>query len=208
MAQANKTNKLPSYIKKEDADENQFNAGDVEFPQLKLAQGQTDEAIKQKDAHIKGLEPGMYFNSITREVYGEEVEIVPISFFREIVTFNEKDGPIEFFNYVVSVNGDKKDLAVMSLKSTAIKIAKRLNAYIKIKELPSYAGNYKLTANFTEGDKGDWFAPVINQSGWASEEQYVAFKLVYEAFKNAPPKIGYDSNTGNSESTDSDDIGY
>ena len=50
MAQAQAKEKLPSYIKKEDADKGQFSAADVEFPQLKLAQGQTDEAIKQKDS--------------------------------------------------------------------------------------------------------------------------------------------------------------
>ena len=183
--------KVPAYIKKEDADQSQFGAGDIEFPQLKLAQSTSDEVKKQKEAFIKGLEAGMYFNSITKEVYGENVDIQPIFYFRETVVYKEEDGPVEYYNYVVCINGNFKDLALWALKSTAVKVAKRLNALIKLKEYPSYAFSYKLGANFVEGDDGDWHTPTANQNGYANEANYKLANQMYDGFKANPPKLGF-----------------
>lgn len=202
MAQASKSNGLPSYIKKEDADQEQFGASDVEFPQLRIAQSTSDEVKKQKANFIKGLEAGAYFNSITKEIYGEEVSIQPIFFFRETVTYKDEDGPVDYFHYVVCINKNMKDLALWSLKSTAVKIAKRLNSLIKIKEVPAYACNYKLGTIFNEGDDGDWHSPTVNQDGFVEEKQYVAANEMYENFKLSPPKIGY-AKTGETSSVGS-----
>jgi len=50
----------------------------ITVPFLKIAQGQTPEAQEDHPAHIKGLRPGMLFNSVSGRVYGKEAEFLMI----------------------------------------------------------------------------------------------------------------------------------
>ena len=46
------------------------------IPFLKIAQNQTPQADKSDESYIKGLEPGMFFNSATGTIYGDTIKIV------------------------------------------------------------------------------------------------------------------------------------
>lgn len=64
----------PSYIQEGDVrgTEN-ITKDDVKFPALRLAQGTTPETKRSEAAkYIEGLREGEYFNSVTREIYGED----------------------------------------------------------------------------------------------------------------------------------------
>lgn len=53
---------------------------DMRFPALKIAQSTTPETKRSEAAYIAGLTEGSFFNSITREVYGDEtIKIVVIN---------------------------------------------------------------------------------------------------------------------------------
>lgn len=58
----------------------------LSMPFLRIAQTNTNQAQKGDPAQIKDLEPGMFFNTLTGNVYGEKIKIVLLDFFR---TFNE-----------------------------------------------------------------------------------------------------------------------
>jgi len=63
----------PDYIKKDDArgTEN-ITTADIKFPALRLAQAMSPEVKRADPAYLEGLREGELFNSITREVYGED----------------------------------------------------------------------------------------------------------------------------------------
>lgn len=52
-------------------------AEDIKIPFLALAQDLSPEVKKQKDEYIEGLEVGQFFNSVTGEIYPEELYVVP-----------------------------------------------------------------------------------------------------------------------------------
>ncbi len=60
---------------------------DMIIPFLKMAQSLSPEVKKSKPEYIQGLEEGMLFNSATREIYGEEVYIVPCKYERQYLEF-------------------------------------------------------------------------------------------------------------------------
>ena len=60
---------------------------DLIIPRLNLAQDLSPEVKKSKDEYIDGLEPGQFFNSVTREIYGSEVRLVPAMYRKEFLLF-------------------------------------------------------------------------------------------------------------------------
>lgn len=71
--------------------ENVDNRTDFRFPRLKLCQDTSDEGKEHKaDAYIAGLKPGMFFNSLTKEIYGAEVFFIPVHLYKTRVMYNSK----------------------------------------------------------------------------------------------------------------------
>jgi len=92
----------PSFIKTGDArgTEN-IGKDDIVFPALKIAQDTTAEAKRADPAYVKGLQSGMFFNSVTKDIYGEEpITIVVVNQLGhrnvEFAPFDEGGGVIDF----------------------------------------------------------------------------------------------------------------
>lgn len=49
---------------------------DVKTAYLKIAQKQSEEINKNKPSYIEGLQEGQFFNSVTRKIYGEKVDLI------------------------------------------------------------------------------------------------------------------------------------
>jgi hypothetical protein len=56
-----------------------YDDSDVYAARLSLAQDTSDQVKKRHDAYIDGLEPGMFFNSVTGQVYGPTVTFALIT---------------------------------------------------------------------------------------------------------------------------------
>lgn len=54
-------------------------AGDYAIPFLKILQSGSPEVKKGPD-HVDGAEEGMFFNSITKRVYGAEINLIPLKY--------------------------------------------------------------------------------------------------------------------------------
>ncbi len=70
-------------------------ADDMVVPFVKLAQSMNPELKKAKPEYISGLEEGMFFNSASNEVYGEDFAFVPVKYERQYLEFQyprEGDG--------------------------------------------------------------------------------------------------------------------
>lgn len=64
---------------------------DLVIPRLALCQSMTHERKKNDPKYIPGLEEGQFFNNVTRKIYGDKVNIVPVFFFRTRIRFNPLD---------------------------------------------------------------------------------------------------------------------
>ena len=60
--------------------EDMTSADDYAMPFLSLLQSASPQCKKSDARYIKGAEEGVFFNTVTNELYGEEVTIVPVAY--------------------------------------------------------------------------------------------------------------------------------
>lgn len=92
----------------------------------------------------------------------------------------------EFYNFatLVVMNGrfSPENLAVISMKSTAIPVAKAWNSKIRLTQRDIFASMYDITSAEVKKDAQSWYTYVVNGAGFIpNKETYDIAKLVYEA---------------------------
>ncbi len=60
---------------------------DLLLPRLGLCQSLSPQRRKSDPAYIEGLEEGQLFNTVTKEIYGEELEIIALFFFKNRIKY-------------------------------------------------------------------------------------------------------------------------
>lgn len=60
----------------------------VTIPFLKVAQSNHDQTKRGSPEEIRGLEPGMFFCPATRKVYGSEVNLIILRFYRQYIVYD------------------------------------------------------------------------------------------------------------------------
>ena len=84
-----KTNGLPISMEEmeqfsgqgfEDADKDAF-----AIPFIRILQGQSPQIDKNEESYIKGAEQGMFFNTVTNELYGTELKVIPVHYGRDFI---------------------------------------------------------------------------------------------------------------------------
>lgn len=55
-------------------------AEDFQIPRLQVAQALSPQLLRSKPEYIPGLMVGQFFNTVTQEVYGDTVQVVPVKF--------------------------------------------------------------------------------------------------------------------------------
>lgn len=115
----------------------------------------------------------------------------------------EKGHPPEcdtLYNYPVLL-GPKRELVVVSLKSTGIKVAKQWNSLISLREggADAFAGAYTLTSAGDTKKGNDFFTLSVSNAGWVDEETYLIAEKAYNALRGK--KIEVDT-TGQVEEED------
>ena len=64
---------VPAYIKQDDTrGKENITSKDIRFPALKLAQAMSNEVKRTEAEYIDGLREGEFFNSVTKDIYGED----------------------------------------------------------------------------------------------------------------------------------------
>jgi hypothetical protein len=95
----------------------------------------------------------------------------------------EKPVATVFYDYVLWLV-DHEEMAALSLKSTGLKVAKRLNSMIKLRGMPLFTGLYEVTTEIQKNDFGSFGVYVIKNAGWASEELAANAEGIYESIKD------------------------
>src|ERR1035437_4670134 len=61
--------------------------GDLLLPRLGLCQALSPHKRKSHALYIEGLEEGQLFNTVTKEIYGEELEVIMLFFFKNRIKY-------------------------------------------------------------------------------------------------------------------------
>lgn len=166
---------VPDYIKQgSNRGSENVKATDIVIPRLELAQALSPCVSKKDPEYIEGAEPGMLFNSLTRELYGPAVLICPVYYRTEFLVWRdrkkgggfrgayptnteaqkrikEEENPEEFEaietgqQIVLVIKEDGGvDEAVISMNRTKLKISRELNSLVRIAGGDRFSRTYTL----------------------------------------------------------------
>lgn len=191
--------------------------GDLLIPRLKLAQNLSNEMKKSNENYNPDLEEGQFFNSVTGEIYGDNVTVIPLHFFNEYIEFDENRKPVKFykrgelppFDDLQVTNGEKPkcttfkcrmslilkedgsiDPIVVSFKYVGKKTpTNKWNFLIAEKNLPAYAYTYKLQSFTVSNDKGEWAGGKFTRGDFTPAALYESAKQYFAALQEAGVKV-------------------
>jgi hypothetical protein len=203
---------IPDYLKglaKDGLEE--MGREDFVLPRIAIAQTLSPAINKKKPGFISGLSAGQMYNTVTREIYGEEVLFVAVLFSKARIYFEDinKGGGIicqstnalnggrlcpqscdqcehsrfgpdgdapdcnKFMNYPGFVLDPKahtiKGMAAVSMKSTAITVAKNWNSLIRLANLPTYGKVYKISVVEDSRDSNDFWNYKVEPVGFTPQ---------------------------------------
>ena len=64
---------------------------DIALPRISIIQDLSPQHKKNKPEYIEGAEPGMIFNSVTSELYGDKLFVVPVYYAKEWLIWKDQD---------------------------------------------------------------------------------------------------------------------
>jgi len=59
-----------------------ISADQLAMPRLQVSQGMSPQVMRNKPEYIEGLTVGQLFNTVTQEVYGSKIQVIPVKFSR------------------------------------------------------------------------------------------------------------------------------
>lgn len=76
---------LPDYLRKDGPGRGSEDVGtsDLVIPRLEIVQALSPCRQRNKPEYIDGAEEGVFYNNVTRQLYGEEVFVIPVMFRKE-----------------------------------------------------------------------------------------------------------------------------
>jgi hypothetical protein len=190
--------------------------GDLLIPRLSLAQSMTPQLKRTNENYNPDLEEGQFFNSVTGEIYGDSVTVIPLHFFKQYIQFGEDRRIVKIYDNeevpsaasLAFVDGQKPLVTefknrmslllkedgsiqpvVVSFKSSGLKVAKKWNYLISEKNLPGYAYTYNLQSVAVPGDKGEYFSVKVTRGDFTPAALYENSKQYFAALQDAGVKI-------------------
>lgn len=80
----------PSFLKDGQRGSENVGSSDMVIPRLEIVQSISPARKKGDAAYIEGADEGMLFNNVTRELYGEDVTVVPVYFTKEWLIWKDR----------------------------------------------------------------------------------------------------------------------
>lgn len=97
----------------------------------------------------------------------------------------ERKKPIatKFYDFLI-VLLPSKEMVALSFKSTGLKVAKKLNSFIKFREADLFMGKYRLSSETKTNAAGTWGVYVVKNAGWIDKDLVEWAKTTFEAMKD------------------------
>jgi hypothetical protein len=196
----------------------QADAGDLILPRLALCQSNSPQRKRGNEKFIQGLDEGMMFNSLTGDVYGESVPIIPISLNKRAMQFrpmeegggiidrnvpfndprceydNTKEGkeakPLatRMYDWLVYLP-ESAEFAVVSFKGTSEKTGKKLVTLTSMRPGPPRGQLYTLGTAAKHENNYDWHIFTVVPAGKPSADDA---EMAESGFKRFGTSARYD----------------
>jgi len=208
---------VPDYIK-QDASRGSENVGmqDLVIPRLEIIQG-LSPALKRSDPKfIEGCEIGDLTNSVTRELYGSSLYVVPVHYTKQFLLWRDKKlgggfggaydteeeanaaarergGVAQGWEVMdtpqhlcLTVNGDE---IMIPMAKTKAKVSRQWNSMIRLAGGDRFSRVYKLSAAEEKNDKGDFYNYTVQPVGFPSKALYEKAESLYQRIAAGEKKV-------------------
>lgn len=189
-------------------------ADDIVIPRLELVQALSPCRKKNDPAYIEGAEEGLLFNSLTRELYGSSVEVIPVKFRKEYLIWKDrkKGGgfrgsfPTELeaeqarrqledgedcevldtgVMFCLRVDGGRLEEIVVAMAKSRMKTARKWNSLIRLTQHDSFAKRYEISAVQEKNSNGDdYWNIAVKPLGFVDENQYKSAEELYRVIES------------------------
>lgn len=196
-------------------------SNDITLPRIEVLQALSPQLKKSEPNYIEGSEQGQIFNTVSGEIYGDNVTIVSILFQRQFIIWQDRksgggfagafpteldavkeqeamDNPDDFdvvehhINFCLILHDDGHiEEAVLSWAKSKIKVSKKLNALVQMNPGDRYSRAYKLKAVEASGPKGDYWTYEVEPKGYVPKEVFDRAASIYSAIKGGERKVDY-----------------
>ena len=211
---------------------------DVLIPRLSVAQeGMSPQMKKKNENYNPDLEDGDIFDSLSGEIYGKEVTVIPLFFFKNFIKFRPqaegggvlaqyssksevpmkelawvdgvKPATTEFKNRMCIINSKNgiKPI-VVSFKSSGIKCAKKWEYLIGETNMDAFARAYHLRSiTMTRGEQS-WNGLDVRAGDFVPAEFYKAAKDYFTQLQEGGFKVDTSGLEGAEENQDAEAPGF
>lgn len=207
----------PDYIKQGSSrgSEN-VSVADLVIPRLEIIQG-LSPALKRSDPKfIEGAEIGDLANSVTRELYGQSLYVVPVHFTKQWLVWRDKKQGGGFggaYDTEADANAAARerggaaqgweamdtpqhlcltasgDEIMIPMAKTKAKVSRQWNSMIRLAGGDRFARVYKLSAAEEKNDKGDFYNYTVGVVGFPSKELYSKAEELYQRIAAGEKKV-------------------
>lgn len=183
--------------------------GDIVLPRIGICQSLSPQRDETDPKHIPGIKEGHLFNNLTGEIYEPQpIIFIPVLFQKRGVEFNprEEGGGIKDLNVPLDdprlrfgPNGEKPvatlfhewvvyipasgEVVVLSFKATQLKVARQLNALVKLGGGDPFDRQYELRTAREQNQHGKFYNFSVRPAGVAADADYAYCEGLYESLR-------------------------
>jgi hypothetical protein len=214
---------VPAYIKQGGAARGSEGVGneDLIIPRLEIVQSLSPARDKQSPMYIEGAEEGLLYNTVTRELYGDKMMVVPVMFIKEYLVWidrqtgggfrgafrsredaaaraaevQEKCEVIDTATHLclmIHDNGNVEEV-MLSMSRSKMKVSRTWNSLIRIKGGDRFARQYLVSSIGEKNQRGQsYFNFRVSDAGFPTEEIYKRAEKLYEDINSGTKKVAAD----------------
>lgn len=196
---------------------------DLILPRVDVLQALSPQIKKTDPSYIPNSEQGIIFNTVSGELYGSQITIVPVVFRREFIIWCDRKNGGGFrgafptaeeaederqslenpdihevvethVNFVLIIHPDgRMEEAVLSWSKSKRKVSRKLNSLVQMVNADRFARAYKLTAIPAESAKGEYWSFDVSAIGFVTKPVYDKATSSYEAISRGERIVKHDS---------------
>ena len=190
VANVNMNETMPAFLQEKMQDNRgseEVGSDDLVIPRIELVQSLSACRKKTDPAYIDGAQEGMLYNNVTRELYGESINVVPVFFRKEYLLWRDtklgggfggafpdgasgeearqvQEAPHEWEvvdtnqHFVLVLKEDGSvEEAVMSMAKTKSRASRNWNSLVRINGGPRFSRVYKISGVADQNKAGQDF---------------------------------------------------
>lgn len=182
-------NSIPGFLKNNTTSRGSENIdhNDLSIPRIEIVQSLSTVRKKNSAEYIEGAEEGMLYNSVTKELYGFEINFVPVYFIKQYLVWRDRklgsgfggayqteeeaiyrvremENPNEWESVLthqhfglVVKENGEKEEVVVSMAKSKIRVSKKLNSLIRINGNDRFSRIYKIKGVQVENNQNQEF---------------------------------------------------